>query len=165
MSNIICRDKYGSPIEFLSQWDLNIVIAIEGVDLTQPPRVRFSNRCGESSLVVRPVISGNVMYVDVPNVLLQQPLPITTRIFYEYENGAVQTKYIFNIPIVPCPRPYDYAETDNVEYVNWTEIQDRAKELMESFSEGREDDVLVVGSSEPELTDILWFDTSSYQNS
>lgn len=164
MSNIICRDRYGSPIEFLSQWDLNIVIAVEGIDLTRSPRVRFSNKCGSSSLVVRPVVVGNLVYVDIPNVLLQQPYPITTRIFYEYESGMVLTKYIFNIPVVPCPKPVDYAATDNVDYVDWLEIQERAEELMEELGETREDDVLIVDSSEPTLTDIIWFDTSSYQN-
>ena len=59
MTDIICHDGQGYPLEFLSQWDTNQVAVIRGIELSPVPCVRFSNKSSIVSLVVKPTVVGD----------------------------------------------------------------------------------------------------------
>lgn len=161
MSSIICRDSFGRNLEYLTQWDVNRSIYICGVATSPPPRIRFSNKISTVSLVVKPEINEDSIRADIPNILLQQPYSIIASIFYEYDNDEIcQTEHIFTIPVVPCKIPEDYFMTENVEYVCWIDMQNRALELIGRLEKERDGNILIVHDIEPDLTDVLWFDTS-----
>lgn len=163
MTDLFCHDTHGYPVEFFTQWDLNLVVVIDGVDITTRPAVKIRNKLSKAAIVVMPTIVNGSICVDVPNVLLQQALPIIFEIFYEYDDGSVKTRYIFSIPVVPSQKPEDYTMVNNIDYADWVVVQERAEELLEQLEQDREDDVLIVNASEPDLIDIIWFDTSAFQ--
>ena len=158
MDNIVCYDRYGYPLEFLTQWDQNIVMVVHGAAVSPIPVFRFSNDISRVSLVVKPVVQGDKLYVDIPNVLLTQDRPICVYVNYEHEDYAIKARHIFNIPVIPCRRPEDFEMTQNVNYVNWIEMAHIASEIIEELES--EQMKISVGDTEPEDADILWFDTS-----
>lgn len=159
MAEIICKDTYGNPLEYLTQWDKNQAVIIEGVDLAPCPSVRFSNKASNVSLVVRPTIVDGSMRADIPNILLQQPYSITFNVLYEHDDGSSKAAHIFTVPVIPSKKPDDYQFTQNVDYVSWLEVAERAEALLVEL-ENIYDDLIVVSNSQPADFDILWFDTS-----
>lgn len=157
MTDIICRDAFGDPLEFLTQWDVNQKVVIEGIELSPCPTIRFSNKHSKVSLVVRPTIVDDKLQVDIPNILLQQSYPIIVNIFYEYDDSA-KTRHIFLIPVIPSKCPEDYNYIHNIDYVSWVEIEEQAKALIAELEQSK--DPIIVGVSEPANADILWFDTN-----
>ena len=167
MTDLFCHDAQGYPVEFFTQWDLNQVVIVDGIDVTTYPAVKIRNKQSTASIVVRPSMVEDGISIDVPNILLQKALPVIFEIFYEYDDGTVKTRYIFSVPVVPSQKPEDYTMVDNVDYANWVEIQERAEELLDQLDQEREVDILIVGPDEPDLSDgvpdIIWFDTSMFQ--
>lgn len=164
MSDIICRDTLGRNMNYLTQWDMNRVAVINGITLSPAPRVRFSNKASKVSLVVKPKIEDSSMFVDIPNILLQQPHPIVVSVFYEYSDGILQTEHVFTIPVIPHAMPDDYFFVDNVKYTSWAEVQERAELLMHDLELDRNWKIIRIGEAEPQDSDIIWFDTSNKIN-
>jgi len=160
MTDIICYDSHGYPLEYLTQWDLNQVLVIQGLELSTIPCVRFSNRSSKVSLVVKPTVVDNKLHVDIPNILLQQGLPIVIYLYYEYDDGLSKTRHIFTIPVIPNKMPEDYIFTENVEYVSWLEVEQQAKELIADIEQFRYP--IIIDETEPSSENILWLDTSGF---
>lgn len=158
MTDIICRDILGRELEFLTQWDLNRVLVIEGLSTDRLPRFRFSNKSSNVSLVVKPSIVDDLVHVDIPNILLQQPHNIVVSIFYEYDD-SLASYATFVIPVIPQKIPDDYEMFNNVDYTSWVEVQTRAELLMHELENQRDNSVLYVSNIEPEDNDVFWFDT------
>lgn len=161
MTDIICHDGQGYPLEFLSQWDINQVAVIRGIELSPVPCVRFSNKSSIVSLVVKPTVVGDSLHVDIPNVLLQQSSPIIICIYYEYDDSSGKIRHIFNIPVIPNKMPEDYIPTQNVEYVSWVEVRERAEEVLADLQNRP---ILIIDDVAPTDNDRLWLDTSEFPN-
>ena len=160
MTDLICRDILGRELTFLTQWDLNQVLVIGGINTEPIPRFRFSNKASSVSLVVKPTIVGEDVHVDIPNILLQQSHSIIVSIFYEY-GDSLRAHSTFSIPVIPQKIPDDYVMTDNVEYTSWLEVQERAELLMHELEMRKDYSVLRISDIEPEETDVFWFNTGT----
>lgn len=159
MEDFIIYDKRGLPLEFLTQWDQNQVMVIQGIEISPAPVFRFSVATSIASIVVKPTVSYGVVSVDIPNILLTQCKPITVHINYEYDEGDSKTRHVFNIPVIPCKQPEDYRMTENVKYVSWARVSRQAQDLISQLAEERF--VVVVGDTEPIEPAVIWFDTST----
>lgn len=164
MTELICRDISGRELNFLTQWDLNRVLVLDGIDTDPMPRFRFSNKASSVSLVVKPTVIGESVHVDIPNILLQQPYSIIISIFYEYDDGSLCSHGTFSIPVIPQKIPDDYVMTNNIEYTCWVEVQERAELLMQELEIKKDYSVIHISDSEPEEKDVFWFNTVALTN-
>ena len=164
MKNLVCYDLQGRPIDYFTQWDLNLVVDIYGVDTSAAPRVCFRNKLSAESVVVRPEIIENGIRTEIPNSLLTMPYPVIIEIFYEYADGSLRTRHIFSVPVVPSLRSTAYKLIDNIDYVNWAELQEHVHTLLEDVDGVREDEVMIVSNDEPGISDILWFNTGVFSS-
>lgn len=163
MANLICYDLQGCPVDYFTQWDLNITIDILGVDTAADPRVCFRNKLSKEPIVVRPSVIDDGIRVEIPNELLQQAIPVIIEVFYEYNDGCLRTKHIFSIPVVPSLRSTAHRLVQNIDYVDWIKLQARARNLMNDINWEKPEDIIIVDDDEPEISDILWFDTSAVE--
>lgn len=109
-------NTYGSYVtDSLYQWDINQVLTVTGLNLSVIPEVHFSNASMDKAIVrqARQTVSNNVVgyTVDIPNSLLQDPLPIHAHIgIYEGDTFKVVEKV--EIPVRYRVRPADYRFED-----------------------------------------------------
>lgn len=100
----------------LYQWDINQKLSVEGLNLSVVPEVHFSNATMDRAIVRQATVIDNIVYVDIPNSLLQMPFKITAHIgIYSGKTFKVIEKV--EIPVKPKPRPADYHIEDSDEEI------------------------------------------------
>lgn len=90
--------------ESLTQWDTNQVLKISGVSYETTPAIHFANKKSDKALVVTPTLSSGVLTVEIPNLLLTYPYPITAYV-YSYDNNSGKTDFSITIPVIPRIQP------------------------------------------------------------
>lgn len=129
MYEINCYDSYGNTINYLTQWDYNrqLSMYLDEYNLLYAPEVHFCNQNSEEALVVQSSVEGSKVTVDIPNILLQEHLPLFLYVYLSDAQNASSQKTIISttIPIRQRPRPADYIYEDNVDIVTWAEIEER----------------------------------------
>lgn len=113
MAEVYLFDSQGNQIEYLTQWDTNQTIVIDGVVTSPVPIVHFCNADSTTALNVTPSVSNGKLTVKVPNALLQQRLPILAHLYYQVESGSWKTLYTINIDLSPRVKP---GSTEYVEF-------------------------------------------------
>lgn len=103
-------------VDSLYQWDLNRVLSIPGLNLTEAPEVHFSNANTDRAIVRQSTLASHVVSVAIPNSLLQDPLTIKAHIGI-YEGSAFKVVELVEIPVIPRKRPLDYQIEDTDEEV------------------------------------------------
>lgn len=104
------------------QWDLNHVLEIKGLTLDYAPTVHFCNKKSTEAIVVQSELVGDVITVDVPNELLQEPYNIIAYI-HTYDANNAKTIEIVNIPLIKRVKPSDYQFTGNVDVMNFERLE------------------------------------------
>ena len=130
-----------TPMNYLTQWDKDITLIVKGAETTPVPVFHFSNKNSRVSLTVKPTTGSGSLSVKIPNILLQESLPVIVEIYYELSDGSSRTKYSTHIPVMPKARP------TGREYV---EVDDEIDALEE----------IVVSDYAPSGPALLWVDTS-----
>lgn len=101
-------NTYNSYVtDSLYQWDLNQTLSVPGLNLATAPEVHFSNANMDKAIVRQATLTNGVVYVDIPNSLLQDPLTIKAYIGI-YEGATFKVIEEISIPIRPKERPADY---------------------------------------------------------
>lgn len=112
MENIKCYDSNGSVLEYMYQWDSNQTIVLKNLDLPAAPNCHFSNRNRKTAFIVPSALSGADIVVSVPNVLLQEAVPILVYVNCNLSDGSSKTLYRVVIPVIPRPRPSEYDDSN-----------------------------------------------------
>ncbi len=128
--NITCYDSNGNILDHLTQWDVGQEIRIEGADLSSVPTFHFFNRKSDRALVVSSVVSEKTITAKIPNVLLQNALPIVACVYYGSGNSQGKTNYTVKIPVVPRPKPNDYEYIENIGYDSFIALSDKVKDAV-----------------------------------
>lgn len=92
------------------QWDLNREIEVLDESIKE---VHFCNKTDECSLVVAVQEDEAIRYVHVPNIILQESLPIRV---YGYKDGYTLVEEVFKVKARTRPSDYVYTETDILRY-------------------------------------------------
>ena len=100
----------GSP---LYQWDLNRQLEIDSDTLGNKFEVHCCMNGDTSSLVVEPIIDGDSVLVNIPNILLQRNG--TLRVYVVTEGDTVYDQS-FYVLARPKPDTYVYTETEVLSY-------------------------------------------------
>lgn len=106
-------NAYNSYVtDSLYQWDINQKLNITGLELSTPPEIHFANANMERAIVRESVINNGTISVDIPNSILQAPLPIMAYIGV-YEGETFKVIESIKIPVIPKPQPTDYKFVDD----------------------------------------------------
>ena len=95
----------------LFQWDVNQVLKITGLNLTNLVEVHFCNKKSTSATVVNSTTPTNgEVLVNIPNKLLTEPYNIVAYV-YVTEGSTRSTTNTITIPVVTRAKPNDYVDT------------------------------------------------------
>lgn len=102
-------------VEPLYQWDLNQVLRIYGISLSQNPEIHFTTEAMERAIVRQGTLTADgVVEVEIPNTLLQKPYTIKVYVC-RYEGNTFETLYEIKLPVTARKQPTDYIFVDNGE--------------------------------------------------
>lgn len=91
---------------YFTQWDKGQVLICD--ECPRGTQIHFSNTRSELAYVVE---TDSNLEAEVPDILLQEPYPITAWIYRE-ENGIFYTENRREIQVIKRPRPESYVYTD-----------------------------------------------------
>ena len=147
MFEVECLDPYDVPIEYYTQWDINQKMKIvlrdceEGL-LTIPPNVHFANVRHKEAYVVRSSVeNGDTILVNVPNILLEENVPLLVYVYLTDRNDVSSQKTILkiDIPVRKRARPSNYDYVENIERITAQQIK---REIKEELADDMYDSVL-----------------------
>lgn len=95
----------------LHQWETNRVLTVTGLNLVKAPEVRFWNSNTQHAIPRQAEMKNQVITVDIPNSLLQDPLRIIADVGV-YEGNEFKVVERVEIPVIPGRRPIDYKLED-----------------------------------------------------
>lgn len=119
---IKCYDSDSNLIKFLTQWDLNQKIIIQDLTTSDSPAVHACNSRSTEAYVCKSTYSGSTLTFEVPNILLQEELPLIFFIYLSKTNGSAKTVYTIRIPVNPRPKPNEYTFSNNAYYITVQEL-------------------------------------------
>ena len=132
MIEIDCYDLQGNSMDYVTQWDINQVLYIEDWKHDEMPIFHFCNKNSKMSLVVRGEKDGDRIKAKIPNILLQEPYPVTAFLYMANDESGT-TVYVTRIPINKKPKPNDYSYEENIEYVSWAKLEADAIAFLEEL--------------------------------
>lgn len=110
-------NTYASYVtDSLYQWDLNRVLSVSGLNLSVAPEVHFSNKNVDRAIVRQGRLTNHIVYADIPNSLLQDPLTIFAHVGI-YEGNTFKVLEVVEIPVIARKRPADYQIKDTDEEI------------------------------------------------
>ena len=127
-------DVHGSP---LYQWDRNRQLRIDSVDIDSDFVIHCCHADDSTSLVVTPIIEGDVILVNIPNIVLQKSGFIRV-----YVVVAGDTIYDRSFYVMARPRPNDYVYTET-DVLNYTYLEN--SKLDKNQGAGNSGKLLFVG--------------------
>lgn len=99
---------YGTYVtDSLYQWEFNRVLTVSGLNLAKVPEVHFTNANMDRAIVRQAAMEDHIISVNIPNSLLQEPLPIYAHIG-TYDGDEFKIAETVTIPVIARTRPYDY---------------------------------------------------------
>jgi hypothetical protein len=116
------------------QWDLNHVLAIQGISISPAPTVHFCNKKSETAIVVQSELVDGVITVPIPNQLLEDPYPIIAYI-HTYNDNNAKTVEVINIPLIRRAKPDDYQFIENVDVMNFERLEADMKAFIDECNE------------------------------
>lgn len=144
MYEITCFDSDGNSIDYLMQYDINqtLEIRIYGKRddyLKNPPVILFSNRNSKEARKVRSEVKGtDTIVAKIPNILLQDALPIFVSVYLTDSENDTSQKTILSDEIIVRKqhKPSDYYYVENITQITAQQIKREIKnELADDINE------------------------------
>ena len=141
MQNVIDVDCYGSDgvtrLKQLTQWDMGQVVSIDSIYKfsDDPPEIHWCNRMSEECLKVKSTFKNDKLYMDVPNILLQEPYPIIGYVYLQESNTVGTTIIRFRIPVKSRQKPSDYNYIENVDRITLSKINNKLDNVCYNMNE------------------------------
>ena len=135
MTTVRITDAGGGTPTF-TQWDVDRVVIVSGV--TSQPCLHFANAELKRAIVVptEETSTGSGKWkADVPNFILQFPLPIVISVFLQPDGGEGQTVATVPFGVQPKKKPQDYDYTENIGYINWLQKTAEIEALIDEFKD------------------------------
>ena len=138
MFDITCLDSYGEVVTNFTQWDTDQSLTIKNTGLSSAPLFHFCNKNSKEALVVKSTLEGQTITVKVPNILLQEGIPMFVYLYAYSSLTSGKTLATAKIPVRPRPRPSDYEYVGNIDVVSLALIEERINEAIESMEEAKQ---------------------------
>lgn len=114
----------GSP---LYQWDLDRQVQINTVDVNSEFTVHCCHKGDTTTLVVEPIIEGDTILVNIPNILLQR-----SGIVRVYVSVQRDTVFDTTFYVLARPKPDDYIYTETEVFTVEKAVEKAIEEAIES---------------------------------
>lgn len=108
MADIVCYKSDGQILDYYTQWDVGQKLILKGVDLASAPYFYFTNSFSDIAYVKPSVVENGAISVDVPDILLQNAIPLIVYISISPDGDIGTTEYAVRIPVMPRVKPNDY---------------------------------------------------------
>lgn len=108
MADIVCYKSDGQILDYYTQWDVGQKLILKGVDLASAPYFYFTNSFFDIAYVKPSVVENGAISVDVPDILLQNAIPLIVYISISPDGDIGTTEYAVRIPVMPRVKPNDY---------------------------------------------------------
>ena len=108
MQDLVCYDSDGKLLDHYTQWDTGQDIYVRGADMSSLPFFHFTNAKHQNALMVPAEIVDGSLFAEVPDVLLQDALPLIVFISYDESVQGKSTEYTVRIPVYPKAKPSGY---------------------------------------------------------
>lgn len=134
--------------EQLYQWDLGRRLVVLHDTCCE---VHFYNKLKMDALRCEVYEEDDIRYVNIPNILLQEPRFITACAYVvNADRSITSTSQSFGVRPRPKPSSYVYTET---EVLTWQTLDKRIKELEDNHSELAQLEVLIEADMLPAVHD------------
>ena len=111
MSNIYSgtalMDSDGEIIDHFTQWDRNKDVYIDAGDISVEPVFHFANKNSKTALGVQSELVNGKFKARVPNILLQEALPINIWVYVSNDDFS-ETIYTYYVSVIERLKPPDY---------------------------------------------------------
>ena len=152
MFEVTCWDSHNRVITGLTQWDINQTLYIKDVyddfGLTEAPMFHFCNQKSKEALVVQSTIEDdNVIAVKVPNILLQEGIPLIAYM-YVYSippeqdgdnlsnivsSASAKTMVTIKLTVKARTKPSQYKYVENIDSLTVAQIEERIKDRLDAL--------------------------------
>lgn len=152
MFEVTCWDSYNRVITGLTQWDINQTLYFKDVyndfGLTKAPMFHFCNQRSKEALVVQSTIENdNVIAVKVPNILLQEGIPLIAYM-YVYSipseqdgssladivsSASAKTLVAIKLTVKPRVKPSQYKYVENIDSLTVAQIEKEIKDRLDKL--------------------------------
>lgn len=113
-----------------AQWDKDVKITADNLKVGD--EIHFDNGTAKTALVLKAYQDGERVVVDVPNIFLKKPFPITAYRYVEGADGSyTKETRTFNIKRRPKPEDYVYTQT---EVFNFYDLKKEIEDIMGDVS-------------------------------
>ena len=123
MFDVTCLDTYGEVITHLTQWDIDQSLIIKNTGLSSSPVFHFYNQNSKEAYVVSSTLENDVITVHIPNVLLQEGIPIVACLYAYSSLTSGKTLATVKIPVRPRPKPSEYKYVENIDVVSVVQLK------------------------------------------
>lgn len=133
MYDVICKDADGNIITHLTQWDMGQSLVIKDTGLTVAPFFHFYNQNSTEALVVTSTLENDTITVAVPNILLQEGMPIIACLYSYSSNTSGKTLATVKIPVRPRPKPSEYKYVENIDVISVELFKNEIQEKLDNL--------------------------------
>lgn len=161
MFEITCLDAKEEVITNFTQWDTDQTIKIKNVELESAPLVHFCNKNSKEALVVKSTLVAQTLTVTVPNIILQEGIPLFVYLYYysastahPSEKTSGRTVAMAKIPVRPRPRPSDYEYVGNIDVVSLAQIEERIEQAIQDMEEAKQDANTKVEAAQKDINNL-----------
>jgi hypothetical protein len=112
--NTTIKDSEGKLIRGVSQWDINRVIKIGGLNLSDPPIIHMWNANSEQATVLESTIDSGDVVIQLPNEFLTEDIDLIVNVCVATDT-ELRTIVRLIIPVSKCPKPTTY-DSDLIQY-------------------------------------------------
>lgn len=161
MLDVMCFDRDGNQLDYLSQWDLNRIVKFDvtGYTVSGNVQVHFSNSARNVALVVNATYANNTITANIPNELLKEPHALFAYLFAA--NDEKKTIAFCTIPVRKRNKPSDYVYSDDTELVSLKELEGQVKMIVEQYNSHSIDEKLIkINSIIADYDDGTYIDTT-----
>lgn len=125
MAILVVDNKGRYSVNSLYQWDKNQILRISGLTVPNVPEIHFVNKAMSLALVRQCQVDGEgTIIVDIPNLLLEAPLPIDVYVCI-YDGDLFRTLYALQIPVKARTKPSDYIYEKEDEVLSFNALHNR----------------------------------------
>lgn len=116
------------------QWDMNRELILHGVE--PDTMVHFWSKAFGRALVV-PIEEGvgGTYVCKVPNLILQEDGPLFVSVYTTDNYGEGKTEKTFAYTVDHKAKPQDYEYEENIGYINWVEMSEAAKQILDNIQD------------------------------
>lgn len=142
MKEVTVYDKDGNVMQYVNEYSTDNYIYISDELITKPYEVKFYNSKTSKAYVVSGEYVGGKLSAKIPDVLLQDTLPILGYVITEKISGKSanqETMLTFAITVQSIEMPSDYLFVTRHDYRMITDVYEDMKEYVDSSGGGGSD--------------------------